>query len=87
MSKGKNRGFKDNLNDRERAKLRGKGRTPDYKPSSDEGHIFTGEIGMRGDNTGLRGHTVSEKLQGHTAEERTAIRNAERDWRNREERF
>lgn len=44
--------------DRERAALRGKGGAPDYQPSSGEGMTFTGEIGSRGDDTSLRGHTT-----------------------------
>lgn len=44
--------------DHERNAIRGKGKSPDYGPGSEEGLHFTGELGARGDDTGLRGHTT-----------------------------
>lgn len=52
-------------NDHERAKLRGKGRSPDYPPGSNEGLEFTGEMGLSGDTTSLRGFTTGSQKDLH----------------------
>ena len=54
-------GFGDNLNDRERAKLRGKGHEPDYGPGSEEGSRMVEELGLSGDTTSLRGHKTGSQ--------------------------
>jgi hypothetical protein len=55
-------GFGDNnLNDRQRAQLRGKGRAPDYAPGSEEGTRLIEETGLTGDTTGLRGQQVGSQ--------------------------
>jgi hypothetical protein len=54
-------GFGDNMNDRQRAQLRGKGRAPDYAPGSEEGARQAEEIGRSGDTTGLRGEPVGSQ--------------------------
>lgn len=54
-------GFGDNMNDRERAKLRGKGHEPDYGPGSVEGSRMVEELGLSGDTMSLRGHTTGSQ--------------------------
>lgn len=44
--------------DQERGEIRGNQREADFEPGSDEGQVFTGEIGSRGDDTSLRGHST-----------------------------
>jgi hypothetical protein len=54
-------GFGDNMNDQDRAKLRGKGREPDYGQGSVEGTRQMGEPGLSGDTTSLRGHKTGSQ--------------------------
>lgn len=56
-----NQGFGDNMSDRERAELRGKGRAPDFEPGSDEGTRREQEPGQRGEDTSLRGQRTGSQ--------------------------
>lgn len=61
MAKDAKKGSSKIHNERERAKMAGKGRTPDFAPGSDEGATFVGEIGLRGDDVSLHGYRTPEQ--------------------------
>lgn len=63
-------GFGDNLNDRERAQLRGKGKEPNRGNVSFEGSRMGEDLGLRGHTTGSQDTPRNEYLnQSHIVED------------------
>lgn len=62
MTNKSNHGFGGSTPDSERAKLRGKGKEPEYRTGADDDRNFVDDKGLRGENAGLRGHPLDSGL-------------------------